>query len=195
MLRSTLGTRALSALALLTLGLTGPAVAGPPWISIELPANPLDRTTRGAYLLVHTFHHDRTISLSVQGRAEGMVNGQRKSIALTFEPTSREGVLAVRRTWPEDGNWVLVITAGPNEGGATALVSVAGDGEVRGIKVPTRAQDGYTVPRTVTPNDVDDALRQLASLEETRRAKMLGLAGGLTLLPLAAGMLVRRKRN
>lgn len=194
MLCFTPGLRALATAALLTVGFTLPALAGPPWISIELPANPLDRTTRGAFLLVHTFHHDRTITLSVQGRAEGMVNGQRKSFPLTFESTSRNGVLAVRRTWPEEGNWVLVITAGPDDGGATALVSVAADGEVRGVKVPTIARDGYTVPKAVTPDDVNGALRQLASLEQSRKAKAFGLAGGLLLLPLAVGVMARRKR-
>ncbi|MGH7462754.1 MAG: hypothetical protein ACREMA_17225, partial [Longimicrobiales bacterium] len=157
--RSTPGLRALATAALLTLGFTVPALAGPPWISIELPANPLDRTTRGAFLLVHTFHHDRTITLSVQGRAEGMVNGQRKSFPLTFESTSRDGVLALRRTWPEGGSWVLVITAGPSDGGATALVSIAADGEVRGVKVPTVQREGFTVPKSVTPDDVNGALR------------------------------------
>ena len=34
-----------------------PALAGPPWLSIELPANPLNSTTRGMYLLVRTYHH------------------------------------------------------------------------------------------------------------------------------------------
>src|SRR6266404_1552430 len=29
---------------------------GPPWISIELPANPYDKSTRDAFLLVHSFH-------------------------------------------------------------------------------------------------------------------------------------------
>ena len=39
-----------------------PALAkGPPWISIELPANPYDQTMRGAFLLVHAFHHGKSM--------------------------------------------------------------------------------------------------------------------------------------
>ena len=49
--------RKLSLTALLVAGLPAAAVAGPPWVSIELPANPWDETTRGAFLLVHAFHH------------------------------------------------------------------------------------------------------------------------------------------
>ena len=37
------------------------ALIGPPWISIEYPANPLDPSTRGGYLLVHTFHHQQAV--------------------------------------------------------------------------------------------------------------------------------------
>ncbi|HEX6058177.1 MAG TPA: hypothetical protein VFZ11_04085, partial [Gemmatimonadaceae bacterium] len=61
-----------------------PATAGPPWISIEYPANPLDRTTKGAYLLVHAFHHGTPVGLPVRGTAEGLVNGARRTIALDF---------------------------------------------------------------------------------------------------------------
>src|SRR5205807_1309459 len=62
-----------------------PALAkGPPWISIELPANPYDQTMRGAFLLVHAFHHGREMGYIVTGTAEGIVNGARQSVTLEF---------------------------------------------------------------------------------------------------------------
>jgi len=39
---------ALAALATALVAAPAPALAGPPWISIELPANPYDRSTRAA---------------------------------------------------------------------------------------------------------------------------------------------------
>ena len=33
---------------------------GPPWISVETPPNPFDATSRGAFLVVHTYHHGET---------------------------------------------------------------------------------------------------------------------------------------
>jgi hypothetical protein len=33
-----------------------PAFAGPPWISLETPANPCNETT-GAFALVRVYHH------------------------------------------------------------------------------------------------------------------------------------------
>jgi hypothetical protein len=44
------------------------AHAGPPWISIELPANPYDRATKGAFLVVHAFHHGTPVGFPVSGK-------------------------------------------------------------------------------------------------------------------------------
>ena len=76
-----------------------------------------------ALLLVHTYHHDRTVAFPIEARAEGVVNGERKTIKLSLEKTSRDGVYALRQSWPKDGDWVLVITGMPGEGSVTALVS------------------------------------------------------------------------
>lgn len=175
--------RTLALAALVLAGTASPALAGPPWISVELPANPLDRSTKGAYLLVHSYHHERAIALAVRGRAEGLVNGERRSIPIELERTSREGVFAVRQSWPKEGNWVLVLSVGDEKGPATALVGIGRDGEVRSVRVPSRQQDGWTVPEIVTPADVDRALRTLAQ-RDTQGAVQLGMLGGMVLLGL-----------
>src|SRR3954465_10467771 len=84
--------------------------AGPPWISIEYPANPLDASTRGAYLLVHAFHHGTPMQSPIHGTAEGLVSGERKSVVLRFDSTSRPGVYALRKQWGDDGIWSLLIS-------------------------------------------------------------------------------------
>ena len=61
--------------ALLALTLAAaPLHAGPPWISIELPANPLNATTRGMFLLVRSYHHGDAMQMPVTGTATGLVN-------------------------------------------------------------------------------------------------------------------------
>ena len=146
-------------------GLDGPiatadaAAKGPPWISIEYPANPHDPASRGALLVVNTFHHGTPTSFPITGTAEGQVNGERRTQKLEFRRTSRAGVYALHRQWPTDGTWVLVIsTHGTPGDGATALVSLARDGTVAGVEVPSREQDGWTVPRAVTKAEVDALL-------------------------------------
>ena len=66
-------------------------LSGPPWISIEHPVNPYDATTRDAFLLVHAFHHGTPQNFPVTGTAEGMVDGQRRTVNLEFTRTSRSG--------------------------------------------------------------------------------------------------------
>ena len=153
-----------------------PALAkGPPWISIELPVNPYDRTMQGAFLLVHAFHHQTPIGFPIEGTAEGMVNGERRTVKLEFAETSRDGVYALKRTWATDGVWTLVIrvTQGPAdaEGGtATAVVEIGADGEVAAVRVPTNRRGGWTVPATVSMTDVDQALRSRAAQLASRRS-------------------------
>ena len=132
-------------------------LAGPPWISIEYPVNPLDQSMRGAFLLVHTFHHATPIVYPVVGTAEGIVNGERRTIKLEFTETSRPGVYGLRRMWPTEGVWTLVI-----KGGATAVVELGSDGEIASVKVPSRQERGWTIPTDVSMTDIDKALRARA---------------------------------
>lgn len=152
--------RSLTLAALLSAALAAPAVAGPPWISIELPGNPYDRDTRGAFLLVHAFHHDAAMEASVTGTAEGIVNGERRTIKLAFGSTGRAGVRALRKMWPDEGVWTLVITASQGPGdGATAVIVLGADGEVASIKVPTTRRGEWTVPAQVSMADIESGLR------------------------------------
>ena len=138
-----------------------PAVAGPPWIGIEIPANPLHPSSRGALLLVHAYHHGTPTGFPVTGTAEGLVGGQRRTQALAFTATTWPGVYALKYDPPRDGAWVLAITVRQGEergDAATALVRIR-DGEVVGVTVPTRG----TGPRAVSPADVEAALRAHAA--------------------------------
>lgn len=137
--------------------------AGPPWISIEYPINPHDQSMRGAFLLVHVFHHSTPIVYPVEGTAEGIVNGERRTIKLEFTETSRTGVYGLRRQWPTEGVWTLVI-----KGGATAVVELGADGEVASVNVPSRQERGWTIPTDVPMNDIDKALRARAGAVASR---------------------------
>jgi hypothetical protein len=58
-----------------------------------------------------------------------------------------------------------VITGAPGAGSVTALVSIA-DGDIRGIRVPTKQVENgrWTVPLQVTQADVEAELRSLVAL-------------------------------
>jgi hypothetical protein len=137
------------------------ANAGPPWIAIEYPANPFDRTSRDAFLTVRTYHHGNLMGKTVTGTAEGVVNGKRQTIRLDIRPGSQSGMYVVRWQRPASGRWVLVINSG--SGGvtdATAVVEISPTGGVAGVTVPTRQiGGGWISPRAVAAAEIDGLLQ------------------------------------
>ena len=97
------GAAGLAAALILTLATT--ALAGPPWLSIELPANPYDELTRGAIALVRTYHHGVPMQIQARGMAEGLVDGERVSLPVDLVATSATGVYALRGEIPETGSF------------------------------------------------------------------------------------------
>src|SRR5262245_6941516 len=138
---------------------TASTVVGPPWISIEYPVNPYDATTRDAFLVVHAFHHGQAMAFPVSGTAEGLVNGQRRTINLDFQPASRTGEYALRKQWPDQGTRTLVPKVLSGEDGVSAIVDLGADGKVSRVNVPTRQDRGWTVPAKVVMADIDAGLR------------------------------------
>jgi hypothetical protein len=159
--------RSLALVSVLTLSVSGTALAGPPWIAIEYPANPFDQATRGGYLTVRTYHHGEIMSKTLSGSAEGIVDGKRQSMKLDIRPGSRPGMYVVFWQKPAAGRWVLVINSA-NQGvvDATAVVEISSTGTVAGITVPTRTYGGGWIgPRPVAASEIDGLLqgRALAS--------------------------------
>jgi hypothetical protein len=142
------------------------AAFGPPWISIEYPANPYDSGSKGAYLLVHAFHHGTPVNFPVSGTAEGIVNGERRTVSLEFKNTTRPGVYALHKQWSSDGVWTLVlgVTQGDGEMNTVkAVVELDPNGQILAVNVPTRMQGVWRVPDRVNMADVETNLRSRAA--------------------------------
>lgn len=178
-------------LSLLALSATVPEPAHPdaslgaPWISIELPANPLNARTRDAYLLVHTYYHSTIARMPLSGTATGIVDGKRQVLPLHFEETGLVGVMAVRQTWPTQGTWVLAIS-GSGDYAPTALVGIGNSGKVRSVEVPTQTRGDDTWGRKVTERDIDETLREVAAADGEGPNSDVAYAG-LAVLALAIG--------
>ncbi|HEY7896644.1 MAG TPA: hypothetical protein VIC24_17195 [Gemmatimonadaceae bacterium] len=133
----------------------------PPWLSVEWPVNPYDRANRDALLLVHAAMREGVPTThDMSGTAEGIVSGQRRSVALHLDATSEPGVFALRRQWPANGDWVLRITLA---GSTTALVSLDRTGGIASVDIPMQVGSGSAFPRSVGAHDIDSALAVLAS--------------------------------
>ena len=48
-----------------------PTSYGPPFLSLEVPPNPMRPDTRDAAMLIRVFHHGSPAGYKIQGRAEG----------------------------------------------------------------------------------------------------------------------------
>lgn len=190
----------LAVAVLLAAAVAPPAVAGPPWISIELPASPWSSLPRDVFVLVHVYHHFTAVPATLVGTAEGLVGGVRRSVPLTFDTTSVLGVYAVRRQWPEEGVWVLRIVLNEEHGTATAVVGIGSTGEVNLVRVPTGVG---RIPRPVSDGEIGGVLRSLAAGHAPApfTAGLAGelngripawLLGGTLLTGLPLGLLLRR---
>lgn len=161
--------RSLALVAALSVAAFSTALAGPPWIAIEYPANPFDRDTRDAFLTVRTYHHGDLMNKTVTGTAEGVVNGKRQTMRLNIRAASRPGMYAVLWQRPAAGKWVLVINSvsqGVVE--ATAVVELSPTGSVAAVTVPTRPiGDGWIGPRTVAAAEIDALLNSGRALSSS----------------------------
>jgi hypothetical protein len=187
--------RPLLATLALSLFATSPAFAGPPWISIEIPANPYNPSTRDAFCLVRVYHHGDVAYYPVSGSAEGLVNGARRSSALSFRETGMPGVYAVSYRPSKEGTWLLVLRVGEEKqkGSATVVVQLNRDGEIASARVPTHQREGWTIPDEISPADVDRMLReQVAQARAGDGGRVPWVLAGLALIPVA--LVTRRRR-
>jgi hypothetical protein len=188
--------RALAPAAALSLLISTPAFAGPPLLSLEIPANPYNETTRGAFALVRVYHHGDVAYYPVNGTAEGLIDGTRRSIKIELTATSVPGVYAIKYAPAKEGAWILVVSIGQKSGDhgqATMLVTLR-NGEVASVKVPTRQEGQWLMPDGVSSDQIDQMLRQqLASSEGSHNQRSPLALAGLVLLPL--GMLVGFRRR
>lgn len=144
------------ALVSATAGFTSSApLKWPPWVSVESPVNPFDPTARGALMLVHvTFREGRSTIADLQGTAEGVVNGVRRTVPLRFDDTGRPNTYALRRQWPSDGTWLVRLVVRQT----TAIVTLDQAGNVLATRVPTERHGDDMLPRLVASREIDSTL-------------------------------------
>jgi hypothetical protein len=106
--------RRFALISLLTLTAVSTASAkGQPSLRATLPADHTEGLRRGGFMLVHGNRHAERFPLTLTGAAEGIVNGRRTSVPLTFVRDTLDGsLMLITKTWPDGGAWVLNIGGG-----------------------------------------------------------------------------------
>jgi hypothetical protein len=90
----------------------------------------------------------------ITARAEGLVDGRRRTVPLSINALPTPGVHAVKKEWPDDGAWivnVVVACAGKTSG---ALVTL-------GPKNSYRREGVKMIPHEPTQQEIDASLKAL----------------------------------
>lgn len=75
----------------------------------------------GQSVIVRTYRCGTPSSLALEGRAEGVVDGERRALALEIEKGKEPGVFTVAKQWPSEGRWALVLTVTGGHGVSTLV--------------------------------------------------------------------------
>ncbi len=89
----------------------------------------------------------------VGGTAEGVVKGERRSVALTVRALSKPGVYAVYQNWPSEGEWLVNLKGSCADENAGALIPIGPKGFIR--------ESSKFFPRAATDAEVEKSLKAL----------------------------------
>src|SRR5262249_1487311 len=177
----------------------GAVNAGGFQLSVQTPsAN--DNETRDAVLLVRTYGCMRPEDADLKGTAEGLVNGERKTIPLTLKKTSK-GVVAVTKQWGSEGTWVLTFSGQLEGMTCSVLVELGSHGDVKpGTRIEAGSRAGVnarSVQRRLTAEEINTALGSQAGGQ--RKAAEMGMivwpAAGIAAVGSVLALIWRRHKS
>lgn len=121
------------------------AMAGGFFIQLGSPAALPDGAGAGGVMVARLDGCGHPERGSIEATAEGLVNGTRRTVAVPAMKL-KDGQYLIRRSWPEEGRWVVKLVASHPEISAKTflLVPVKGDsfergGVAREMRVPAEA--------------------------------------------------------
>jgi hypothetical protein len=97
--------------ALFALSIAAPVFAGAFVLEIGNPANNPEAKAKQAVLVARITACHSPEKTAISATAEGIVDGNRRSIPLKIVPLSKPGTFAVTREWPEQGVWAVMMIA------------------------------------------------------------------------------------
>jgi hypothetical protein len=94
------------------------------------------------------------VKAQVSATAEGMVKGERRSVALKVMPGSKQpGVYAIYQSWPSEGQWVVNLKGTCANLTAGAIVPIGPKGFIR--------ESARFFPRPATDSEIETSLKAL----------------------------------
>ncbi|MEJ7615656.1 MAG: hypothetical protein WKF30_01475 [Pyrinomonadaceae bacterium] len=150
------------AICVLLTSAAGVALAGGFYLEVEAPrTSDAAKYPTGTMLLVRPVGCHDPSAAAISATAEGIVEGQRKSIALELKE-SEKGVYALTRQWPTEGRWVLAINGAYRGAERGVLVRLDAGNLVQPEEKASAGEHQRTAiktePRKLTSADIDKAL-------------------------------------
>lgn len=143
-------------LALLAVTTLAPqSFAGGVQVSARVPSETDAPRHESTALLVTVAECHNAKNLAVVGRAEGLVDGERRSVALTVRPGRDVGLFELSREWPAAGRWVLVLEVTAWDHTRTMVVDLAPSS----ADEPLRIEQTSATWKRVGEKEVKAALR------------------------------------
>ena len=156
------------------------AHAGGIQMSIQDPARPFKPNAREVALLVNTLECHEAKDLKLVGTAEGVVDGQRRTIPLRLTKAAGAGVYEVRQQWPARGNWVLVFSASAWGHTSSLIVQLEPNGGFQAVSEGSasgflKVRGTLTLWNKASPAEINASLKgaPIPDSSELRRTTLL----------------------
>jgi hypothetical protein len=142
----------------------GVALAGDFWISVESSHSSRPGMSGQAVLVVRPSGCHEPQDATITATAEGIVNGQRRSVPLRLVAIS-PGVYEIAREWPSQGSWVVAVNAEYRGLPRAAIIRLGPGGSIPAKLGPSQdggISDVQVFRRKLAGDDLDSALRAIA---------------------------------
>jgi hypothetical protein len=136
------------------LAIGSPVAASLPGAPTTSDGTPVQVRKGDAAFAIRTENCADPANALITATAEGLVNGERQSMALRLLPGSGPGVYLVPRGWPAQGVWIVRLIGSCHDAKAGALVPIGPGGFIR--------ESSKFFPRFATEADIETSLKSLA---------------------------------
>ncbi len=146
-------------LSMLQLGVAALVIAAPAMgagfsFTIGNPVASQDFHFKAAVFVFRTEGCSAPAKAEISATAEGIVKGERRSIALSVMPGGKPGVFGIYQSWPAEGQWLVDLKGTCSDLSAGAIVPIGPKGLVR--------ESAKFFSRPATDSEIDSSLKGLS---------------------------------
>jgi hypothetical protein len=144
----------------------GVAMAGDFWVGVESAHSLRPGMSGQTVLVVRPSGCHEPQDATITATAEGIVNGQRRSLPLKLVAIS-QGVYEIAREWPAQGAWVVAVNAEYRGLPRAAIIRLGPGGSIPAKLGPSQdggISDVQAFRRKLAGDDIDSALQAIAGM-------------------------------